>query len=257
MPIDPTPKETPAVPQHTVPTPGKGFSLNLKRTGGAFVAEYSMFLIALTTVLSGLTWLALLLGGCIVTAMTGGSNLFPAQQFVLWIAVSSLVAMPVAAVLWCRTQGELAAAYNNEFPRGGARGFRSVWLAFTGFQALTAAAVMLFAPLSSAISGGGAIGMVMAGVVLPTFLILLINLLGIFIVGSSTEKRKKVHIALWIAAVLTMVMVAITFPWSLAQNKSGSYEYNDYAPSRSYPSTYDDNYCVPSSQLGGASLCDY
>lgn len=240
MPTDPTPKETP-VPQHTPPTPGKGFSLNLKRTGGAFVAEYSMFLIALTIVLSGLTWLAMVLGGLIVTAMSGGYSIFPTQYVVLWIAISSLVALPVAAIFWSRTQGELAAAYNNEFPRGGARGFRSFWLVATGFQALTAAAIVLFAPLSSAIAGGGGIGMVMAGVVLPAFLILLISLLGILIVGSSTDKHKKVHIALWVAAVLTMVMVAVTFPWSLAQNKSGG-SYNDYAPSRSYPTTRDDYY---------------
>lgn len=241
MPTDPAPKETPAAPQHTAPTPGRSFSLNLKRTGGAFVAEYSMFLIALTVVLSGLTWLAMVLGGLIVTAMSGGYSIFPTQQVVLWIAISSLVAMPVAAIFWSRTQGELAAAYNNEFPRGGARGFRSFWLAITGFQALTAAAIMLFAPLSSAISGGG-MGMVMAGVVLPAFLILLISLLGIFIVGSGTEKHKKVRIALWAAVVLTMVMVAVTFPWSLAQNKSGGYDGNDYTPSRSYPSTRNDYY---------------
>lgn len=240
MPTDPAPIQTPTAPQYTAPTPSKGFSFNLKRTGGAFVAEYSMFLIALTTVLSGLTWLALILGGLIVTAMSGGYSIFPTQQVVLWIAISSLVAMPVAAVFWSRTQGELAAAYNNEFPRGGARGFRSFWLAITGFQALTAAAVMLFAPLSTAVAGGSGIGTVMAGVVLPAFLILLISLLGIFIVGSGTDKGKKVRIAMWAAVVLTVVIVAITFPWSLAQNKSGSY--NDYAPSRSYPTTRDDYY---------------
>lgn len=235
MPTDPTPIETPTAPQHNAPTPAKGFSLNLKRTGGAFVAEYSMFLIAFSIVLNSLTWLACILGGLIVTAMSGGYNIFPTQQFVLWLAISSLVAMPVAAIFWSRTQGELAAAYNNEFPRGGARGFRSFWLVATGLQVLMAAAVVLFAPLSSAISGGSGIGMVMAGVVLPAFLVMLIGLLGVFIVGSGTEKRKKVHIALWVAVVLTMVMVAITFPWSLAQNNtSGSHS------EPRVPSTYDD-----------------
>lgn len=222
--------------------------INLSRTSSAFVAEYSIMLIMLTVALGGLTTLFYIFGGLILSTMhsaTFNETYNPLSLMVIWVAVMSLVALPVTAVLWSRTQGEIAGSFNGDLPKGGARGFRTFWLVVSGISALLIITTALYTPIAAAIEGNGVVDMLL-GVTLPSLLSAATIGVGIVIVTSLAARRRLIRSLLWGVVALTAVLVIVDFLWAInrphaerrpytpAQN-SPYYEYD--TPYNSYPYT--------------------
>lgn len=198
---------------------GSKFKLNLARTSNAFVAEYSIFLIGLAIVLGCLMWLVSVLTG--LMASGGSESFFPTSLVVLWVAILSIITLPVTAVLWSRTNGELTATYKGEMPRGGAHGFRSFWLVLSGLQAIITLAVAIYVPIAAAITNSGSVGHVLISTSLPAVIWTALTLLGMFIVTANPERRKHIRLCLWGVAVATVLLAGITYAWSsVAQGKT-------------------------------------
>jgi hypothetical protein len=232
------------------------FRLSLTATSNAFVAEYSVMLIALTFALSNLVWLLYTFFGLIVAAMQGtgvdSSSLYVSTPLlVLWQAVLSAVSIPTAAILWSRTQGELAdnPEYKGELPRGGARGFRSFWLVIAGLSILLTVAAAVYAPLDAAVSGSK-VGETLLGVTLPALLSAFVIGAGIVMVTRPVHKRPLVRLMLWGVVALTVILVAADYLWASNMHtteKPANPYTSPYVPAPSNPyspskNIYDDTY---------------
>jgi hypothetical protein len=233
------------------PKPALKLPFSLQGTGGAFVAEYSVMLIALTFVLSDLVWLVYALFGLIVSNMNGGleSSVISVSvpTGVLWLAVLSAVSLPIAAVLWSRVQGELStnADYNGELPKGGAKGFRSFWLVVSGLSVILMIAAALYAPLAAGLQSGN-IADALVGVTLPGLTGAAVVITGVYIVTRPVFKRGLVRKILWVVMAATVVLVAVDYVWAAnmpAKQTSNPYTNPYTSPYPSAPGPADCIYC--------------
>jgi uncharacterized membrane protein YhaH (DUF805 family) len=221
------------------PAPASGWKLpfSLQGTSSAFVAEYSIMLIALTFVLSNLVWLAYAFFGLVVANMHGGSesSLFSVSvpTGVLWLAVLSAVSLPIAAVLWSRTQGELAnnPDYKGELPRSGAKGFRSFWLVVSGLSVIFMVAVALYTPLEAALQSGNVVD-ALVGVTLPGLVGVAVITAGAYIVTRPVHKRGLVRKLLWVIVLVT-ALLGVDYVWAANM------------PAKQTPSPYTSPYTNP------------
>jgi hypothetical protein len=226
------------------------FAGRFTRTSESFTAEYVVFLVALGVVLSNLAWLVYVFFGLIVDAMHGGgvSSYVAANMFVLWLAVSSAITLPVTVALWSRVQGELAANpdYKGELPKGAARGFRTFWITLSALGMIGMLLAAMYAPLAALVGGVGGVEALLA-VTLPSLINIVILTTGLYIVTRRVDQRSKVSLLLWIVAALTVVLFATDFLWASNAKKAD-------APSQTtYPSTYDDTYYDYSSPYSNPS----
>lgn len=215
------------------------------RTSSAFTAEYVIFLIALGVVLSNLTALVFIFFGLIVDSMSGGyvNAYVPTYLFTLWLMISSLVTLPVAAGLWRRVQGELTLNkdYKGELPKGAAKGFRTFWVVLSGLGIVGMLMAALYAPIVAAISGVGVVQALLS-VTLPSLVGVGISVLGLYLVTRGTSDGRKVRMWFWVIAGLITLLFAVNYLWGsgLHQNADGRTT-RPYTPSTNYD-VYDDLY---------------
>ena len=241
-------KESVAPPVAAPHKPNR-FSGMLARTSSAFTAEYSIFLIALGVTLSNLAGFVYVLFSLVVDAIHGGASgsMVATNMFTLWLLISSAIMLPLAVVLWTRTQGELAANddYKGELPKGAAKGFRTFWiiLAALGMAGLLMAAI--YAPIAAAVGGGSATD-VLLSVTVPSLINVAISGAGIYLVTRGLHERKKSRLIVWTVAGLTAVLFIATYVWASnmktttpSRNTPYTSPYNDYDP---YDDLYDDPY---------------
>lgn len=239
----PSPNTHPAQSEAPV-AKGSGLSNFLSRTSRAFTAEYSIFLIALGMVSSCLLWLVYLFFGLISDAMHGGSafSYFPIQVWVLWLGVMALTALPIVAITWSRTQGELAhnEDMHGELPRGAA-GFRTFSLVISGLSILIMTVSALFAPLAAGATSGSAVD-ALVSVTAPALVNVAITGLVMFMVTRPVQKRNLVRMLLWVLTGLVVVLFATDYIWTSTIKRQTStpnttpstpYQYDEY----NYPSS--------------------
>lgn len=214
------------------------FAGMLSRTSEAFTAEYVVFLIALGIVLSNLAWLVYVFFGLIVDTMHGGavSSYISANLFVLWLAVSSVITIPIASMLWSRVQGELAAndEYKGTLPLGAARGFRTFWIVLSVLGMIGMLMAAVYAPAAALVSGTFAAEVLLA-VTLPSLINIAILATGIYLVTRRIDERRKARLIVWAVVCLTVILFATDFIWASNVKPLET-------PSRTYPSIYEDPY---------------
>jgi hypothetical protein len=208
----------------------------LSRTSEAFTAEYVVFLIALGVVLSNLAWLVYVFFGLIVDTMHGGavSSYIEANMFVLWLAVSSVITVPVAGTLWSRVQGELAtnSEYKGQLPKGAARGFRTFWITLNALGMIGMVMAAVYAPFAALVAGAGGVEALLA-VTIPSLINVAILGAGLYMATRRVDERNKARLLLWVIAGLTVVLFATDFLWASNTKK---------AERTTYPSIYEDPY---------------
>jgi hypothetical protein len=216
------------------------------RTGSAFTAEYSLFLIALGVSLSNLAGLVYVFFSLIVNATNGGGTVsFMSSMFTLWLLVSSAVTLPLAFVLWARTQGEIASnhEYKGELPKGGAKGFRTFWIILSGLSVIGLTIAALYAPIAALAAGANGTPLLLS-VSAPSVITAAILLCGICIVTRSASQRRKSRVLLWCLVALTAVLFAVNYTWASSLRAQAETRYprpsmNNYNP---YDDVYDDTY---------------
>jgi len=218
----------------------------LSRTSSAFTAEYSLFLIALGITLSNLAGLVYVFFGLVVSTINGGavSSLMPTSMFVLWLIVSSAVAVPLALALWSRVQGELANnnEYKGELPKGAAKGFRTFWMIVSGLSILGLVMAALYAPIAAWVNGVNG-GMLLLSVTLPSLINVAILASGIYLVTRGVHQRGKARMLVWIVVALTTVLFVADYAWSVnMKTVTPSYTPRTTVPSYPSPSTDYDPY---------------
>lgn len=220
--------------------------INLNRTSNAFVAEYSIMLIALTMALSNLIWLVFVFAGLMEASMGGGlgtSSLLSTPMLVLWIAVLSLVVLPVMAVFWSRSQGEMQAnaEFSGGLPKGGARGFRTFWLVVSGLGIMLMTATALYVPLVAAISGDNALTALLTGT-LPSLAGAVIIGVGMFMVTRDGAQRGLIKKLLWGMVLLSFLLVAVDYAWASGMKASTTNPFTPSSPTVPPPSyDFDSN----------------
>jgi len=216
-------------------------------TSNAFVAEYAVFLIMLGLALSNLTWLIYTFFNLIVGQMTGNSGSVSIKLFVLWLVVSSLIALPAALVLWRRTRGELAenASLKGEL-QGGAKGFRTFWLVVSVLGMVGMLMLAIFVPLASLVNMAGYTEAFL-GVAAPSLLGFGVMGLGLYIVTRPAGRPGKSKILLLGVASLTVLLFIVNFIWGMNVEKTLKTKPPVYTspytqPSPMYDSYYENGY---------------
>lgn len=222
-------------------------ALNMRRSGVAFVAEYTVMLFMLGIVICNATWLVFVFFELIVKSMQGGAMMamMPAPLATLWIAATSLVAFPLLAILWRRTQGELAEnkEYTQGIPRGWARAFRTFWLVLVALSAFMLLAVGIYAPLAT-MQDKTPFGDALLLMTIPAIIGTAILGSGMYIATRNATDRKLSRLILLVLAIGSAVLIVVNYLWSTnlpATNKK-SPGIEERTP-RTMPSTpYDDPY---------------
>lgn len=214
------------------------FAGRFSRTSEAFTAEYVVFLVALGVVLSNLAGLVYVFFGLIIDAMHGGaiSSYVEGNMFVLWLAVSSVITLPVAGLLWSRVQGELAAndEYKGQLPKGAARGFRTFWITLNALGMIGMLMAAIYAPLAALVAGGGLVEALLAAT-LPSIINIAILAAGLYMVMRRVDQRNKARLLMWVVAGVTVVLFATDFLWASNAKKAD-------IPSRTTYPVYDGPY---------------
>lgn len=215
------------------------FAGRLGRTSEAFTAEYVVFLISLGVALSNVAWLVYVFFGLIVDTMHGGavSSYFSANMFVLWLAVSSVITLPLAAALGSRVRGELAANddYKGALPKGAARGFRTFWITLSAIGMTSLLMAAIYAPLAALVSGYGGAETLLA-VTLPSLINIAILAAGVYMVTRRVDQRNKTRLLMWVVTGLTAVLFITDFLWASNIKKL------DTPPRTTYPTPYEEPY---------------
>src|SRR5690349_12936612 len=143
-------KQAEAQPQ--VPAPKSKMGIWLTRTSSAFVAEYSIFLIAFAVTIGNIVWLLFILFHLIVVSSSVAVGYYASAMniLILWLGITSLISLPITAILWSRTQGEMAV--NPELKaglHGGAKGFRTFWIVLSSLGIISSLIATLYSPLAA------------------------------------------------------------------------------------------------------------
>lgn len=220
---------------HRSQTPAKRGSNWLSRTSGVFVAEYCTFIISLGIALASLNGLIYVFFMLAVGAMHSSDIYSPAIKLIaLWLLIASVVSLPLAAILWSRTRGELVANkdLNGALP-GGAKGFRTFWIVLIILGMISMLILALYSPLALLVAGARGVPESLLGATLPSLLNIAVAASGVYMVTRPASDARISRLLLWAVVGMTVLLFVVNFTW--AANAP------NYSPYRTYPS-YDDSY---------------